>query len=183
MRYFEQLADSVEAPLILYNMPATVGVSIPLDIARELSQHPNIVGMKDSEENIIRMEQCIDQWKDCDNFVYYLGRADQSAKALLKGADGIVPSLGNIFPGYYHQLYKAALNGKREEVFRLQELTDRITLIYLENKQLNRALPVLKVLMSAQGLCEPHTLPPMCDIAPDEQSRLIKQFRNLMASL
>ena len=45
--YFEQLAEKVPGPLMIYNIPATVHMSIPLDVIDALSQHPNVVGLKD----------------------------------------------------------------------------------------------------------------------------------------
>ena len=47
--YFERLADGIKGPLMIYNMPATTGMSLPLDVIDALSQRPNVTGLKDSE--------------------------------------------------------------------------------------------------------------------------------------
>ncbi len=180
VRFFEQLADAIEMPLVLYNMPAMVGGAIPLDIAERLSQHPHIVGMKDSERDIERIDRSIEMWKDRKDFSFYLGWAAQSAHSVLLGADGIVPSTGNFVPDLFQKLYLAAAEGNEEEAHRLQDLTDEISLIYQKGRQLNTSLPALKVLMSEYGLCEPHAMPPMYNIVQDEQVQLKAQLRAIL---
>ncbi|WP_258105747.1 dihydrodipicolinate synthase family protein [Marinoscillum sp. MHG1-6] len=182
-RFFTQLADAIDCPVVLYNMPAMVGERIPLDVADHLSQHPNIVGMKDSERDPERIDTSIGMWKDREEFAFYLGWAAQSAHSVLLGADGIVPSTGNFVPELFKQLYDAAKAGNHEEAHRLQELTDQISLIYQKDRKLNTSLPALKVLMSELGLCKPHAMPPMYDIAPDEQEALKSQLRTQLANI
>ena len=52
LRYYEALADAIPGPLILYNIPPTTHISIPLEVIEKLSYHPNIVGVKDSEGDV-----------------------------------------------------------------------------------------------------------------------------------
>ena len=58
--YYRTLADSIKGPLMLYNILATTHMSIPVDVIRRLADHPNIVGLKDSERDLERMAQCIE---------------------------------------------------------------------------------------------------------------------------
>ena len=58
-RYFEQLADAIPLPLIIYNIPATTHSSVPLQIIDDLSYHSNIIGLKDSEENVERLHESL----------------------------------------------------------------------------------------------------------------------------
>lgn len=176
-RFFEQLADAIDCPLMIYNMPAMVGESISLEVADRLSQHPNIVGMKDSERNIDRINTSMEMWKDREDFGFYLGWAAQSAHCVLNGADGIVPSTANFVPALFKNLYDAAVKGDKDESFRLQELTDDISLIYQKDRKLNSSLPALKVLMSELGLCQPHAMPPLYNIVQDEQQQLRNHLR------
>ena len=66
--FFESLADKLPAPLMIYNIPATTKVSIPLDIVGKLSEHPNIIGIKDSEQSIERIDSLAERFKDQENF-------------------------------------------------------------------------------------------------------------------
>ena len=63
-RYFQQLADAVPLPLLIYNIPSTTHHSIPLDIIDELSHHPNIAGTKDSERNEERLKESLRLWSN-----------------------------------------------------------------------------------------------------------------------
>ena len=92
--YYKNLADNIKGPLMLYNIKATTHMSIPVEIIRRLSMHPNIVGLKDSERDLERMEACISISKGREDFAYFCGWAAQSAHSLELGADGIVPSTG-----------------------------------------------------------------------------------------
>ena len=55
--WFRSLLTGLEGPLILYNMPSTTNVSIPLEVVEQLIGHPNLAGIKDSENNLKRLEE------------------------------------------------------------------------------------------------------------------------------
>lgn len=170
--YYLSLADAVEAPLMLYNILATTHMSIPVDIVRELSAHPNIVGLKDSERDLDRMAQCIAIAREQQGFAYFCGWAAQSAHALATGADGIVPSTGNYVPQLFRQLYEAAICGDTAEANRLQTLTDGIARIYQEGRTLGQSLAALKVMMQTKGLCEPWMLMPLTRLSAEEEQTI-----------
>ena len=92
--YCEQLAEACPKPLIFYNIPATTGYSIPLALLEQLSYHPNIAGLKDSERDQNRLDQALALWKNREDFVHLTGWAAMSVYALKNGSDGIVPSTG-----------------------------------------------------------------------------------------
>lgn len=183
IKFFTQLADHIACPLILYNMPAMVGERISLEVADELSHHPYIVGMKDSERDPVRIDNSIELWKNRDDFGFYLGWAAQSAYSLLKGADGIVPSTANFVPKLFKELYEAARSGDADTAYKLQELTDEISLIYQKNRKLNTSLPALKVLMEALNLCNSYVIPPMYNIVQDEQLKLKTQIGDILKKI
>lgn len=132
LTYFENLANQVPCPLIIYNMPATVKISIPLGVLEELSYHPYIVGTKDSERDKIRLDQSIALWKDRSDFAHLLGWAAQSAYALKQGCDGIVPSTGNFVPQLYVDLYQSSLKEEFDKAESLQQLTNELSLLVLK---------------------------------------------------
>ena len=84
-KYFEQLAAAINGPMIIYNIPATTHMSIPLPVIDELSHHDNIVGSKDSERSEQRLLESISLWKDREDFSHFVGWAAKSAEALLNG--------------------------------------------------------------------------------------------------
>ena len=161
LKYFTTLANSISLPLFIYNIPATTHMSIPLPVIDELSTHKNIVGIKDSERSEERMSRSLQLWKDRQDFHYMLGWAAKSADALLNGADGLVPSTGNLYPEIYADMIKAFENGDKDKMYAMQKLSDDYGALYQANRTLGESLHALKLLMKEKGLCEEYMMPPL----------------------
>jgi 4-hydroxy-tetrahydrodipicolinate synthase len=172
--YYKTLADCITGPLMLYNILATTHMSIPVDVVRRLADHPNIVGLKDSERDLDRMAACIDIAKGRDDFAYFCGWAAQSAHSLELGGNGIVPSTGNYVPDMFRQLFDAAVAGDMATANRLQDETNEIAKIYQKDRTLGQSLTALKVMMQTKGLCEPWMLMPLTRL-PLEEEQTIKE--------
>ena len=170
--YYLKLADSIKGPLMLYNIAATTHMSIPVDVVERLSRHQNIVGLKDSERDMERMEQCIAIAKNREDFTYFCGWAAQSARSLELGGNGIVPSTGNFVPGMFRKLYDAAITGDMETAYRLQEETNEIAKIYQAGRTLGQSLTALKVMMQTRGLCTPDMLMPLTRLTKEEEEEI-----------
>lgn len=177
LTYFQKLADAVPLPLILYNIPAVTHTSIPLEVADQLSHHPNIVGIKDSERDMLRFNRSLEMWKDREDFVHLVGWGAQMAYGLENGSAGIVPSAGNLTPGLYVQLYQAALSGNNERVQQFQTLTMQVADLYQQGRNLSGSLAALKVLMNELDLCESEVLPPLAPLPEDEERTLRAAFQ------
>jgi dihydrodipicolinate synthase/N-acetylneuraminate lyase len=161
IKYYEQLADNIPCPLFIYNNPFTTKISIPLEIIDQLSYHSNIAGVKDSERGMERLDHSIKLWKYRADFVFLAGWAEQSAYALLNGAEGIVPGAGNLIPGYYRDLYELTVKGKDKEAYDLQDKINQISELCMKDRNISESIPVLKTMMSAYGLCQHFVAPPM----------------------
>jgi dihydrodipicolinate synthase/N-acetylneuraminate lyase len=179
LRYFEKLADAVKGPLMIYNIPATTHMSIPLEVVDKLSPHENIVGLKDSERSDERLSRSIELWKDRDDFSHLLGWAARSAKAILAGSDGLVPSTGNFDPGIYRKLYDAARKQDVATAMQLQDLSDQLGNLYQQGRSLGESLWALKIVMNELGLCEPVVMPPLYEMEFREAEELRKKFHEL----
>ena len=177
--YYKTLADCITGPLMLYNILATTHMSIPVDVIRKLADHPNIVGLKDSERDLERMAQCIDIAKGRDDFAYFCGWAAQSAHSLELGGNGIVPSTGNYVPDMFQQLFDAVVAGDMKKANRLQEETNEIAKIYQKDRTLGQSLTALKVMMSTKGLCEPWMLMPLTRLSAADEQTIIHQLANI----
>lgn len=180
--YFEKLVEHVPGPLMLYNIPMTTGVSIPLELIDRLSHHSAIIGLKDSLRDIDRMKQAVDLWKGREDFAYLTGCTALSSKALTMGADGIVPSVGNIVPDLFNKLYHAVLNGNMEQAEQCQKRSDKIAELFQKNRGLSESLPMLKAIIHLLGFCGPKVLPPLRDITSD-QLKALKEDMSLMGLL
>ncbi|RVT78530.1 dihydrodipicolinate synthase family protein [Flavobacterium sufflavum] len=164
LNYFNQLASAVSLPLIVYNMPMTTNMSIDLEIVDTLSKHPNIVGYKESERGEERMAKAIGLWKYRENFSYLLGWAVKSYEGMLLGADGLVPSTGNLTPQLYNTIYESVLSGNNEAAQKAQEKSDAISKVYQENQIVTNAIPILKTMLAHYNLCKNEVLLPMIKV-------------------
>ena len=173
--YFKTLAERINFPMMVYNIPSTTKMSIPVEVVNELSKVKHICGFKDSERDEARMEQCVKLFKDREDFSYFLGYAAISAKALQIGADGLVPSTGNFAPGMFRAMWESAEAEQWQKVEQLQLETDEIAKIYQSGRTLGNSLQALKVMMSVQGLCQPYALPPLTDLGVAEQKEIINE--------
>lgn len=166
--YYTALADHSVLPVMLYNILATTHLSIPVEAVRKLAAHPNIVGLKDSERDLERMEQCIAVRNEAEDFAYFCGWAAQSAHSLELGADGIVPSTGNFVPAHFQKLYEAAVAGNMEEANRLQTLTDEMAKVYQQGRPLGKQLAALKCIMQGIDLCSTEMFAPLTELTEEE---------------
>lgn len=179
-KYFESLADAINGPLIIYNIPATTHMSIPLEIIDELSHHPNIVGTKDSERGESRLNESTAMWAKRKDFSHFVGWAAKSAHALLNGSDGLIPSTGNLHPGLYQDLHEAALTATPELAFKYQRYSDLIGDLYQSGRTLGESLWALKVLMEEYDLCKANVLPPLLPQCPETAQKLKKSLYDLI---
>ena len=177
--FYSYLADNIKGPLMMYNIKATTQMTIPLEVVLELSQHPNIWGLKDSERDAERMKTCIETYKNRDDFSYFCGWGAQSFGSLQLGADGIVPSTGNIVPEMYGELYKSALESDWDECRKWQDATDKVASVYQKDKTLGESLAALKVLMKSIWVCETNMMPPLTKLSEVHESIILQQFKNI----
>lgn len=175
--YYNNLADALPVPLMLYNITITTHMSIPLEIIERLSHHPNIVGLKDSENDVERMEKALNMFVGRNDFAYFCGCAANSARALKLGADGIVPSVGNFMPKAYANLFEAGVRGDEIEAERLQQLTIEIGKINTKGLTLGESLAGLKVIMKLCGLCEEYMLMPLTELSADVAERIRTEIK------
>ena len=175
--YYKDMADTLTVPLMLYNITITTHMSIPMNIIERLSHHPNIVGLKDSENNVPRLEEALKLFADREDFAYFCGCAANSAVALKNGADGIVPSVGNYLPKIYQDLYEAGVRGDMEKAEELQQKTIEIGKINTAGLTLGESLAGLKIIMNEAGLCETNMLPPLTKLNAETEERIRREAR------
>lgn len=178
--YYRQLADYSKIPVMIYNILATTHMSIPLDVIKRLADHPNIVGLKDSERDLERMQLCIEFAQSREDFSYFCGWAAQSFYSLTLGGDGIVPSTGNFTPGMFRKLYESATSGDLGTAQQLQVSTNDISKIYQAGRTLGQSLTALKVMMQTDGLCTPDVLPPLTRLSEAEENEIAMKARGVV---
>jgi len=96
MLYYRSVADRSKIPLIIYNWPQTTGVDIPADAVAALSEHPNIIAIKESSGNLEKVMQMIREVKH--GFQVLIGSAPTLWPSLLMGACGAILAYADAAP-------------------------------------------------------------------------------------
>jgi len=105
-------------PILIYNMPACTGVDLAAETVVELAQHPNIVGIKDSSGNVVKLGDIIRAAPSTFNVL--AGSASFFYPTLVLGAVGVVAALANIAAEQCYRIYCYAQEGRHEEARQLQ---------------------------------------------------------------
>lgn len=111
--HHKAIAEAVDIPQILYNVPGRTAVDMLPETVERLSQIPNIIGIKEATGNIERIKDIISRCgKD---FEVYSGDDATAMEAILAGARGDISVTANLAPAEMHEMCTAALNGEREK--------------------------------------------------------------------
>jgi 4-hydroxy-tetrahydrodipicolinate synthase len=179
--YYAALADRVPGPLVLYNIPSTTHMSIPIDVVEALSDHPKVIGLKDSQNDASRLDAVLQRLGGRADFAVLVGVTTLSAKALALGADGFVPSVGNLVPDLCQQLYECGVRGDASAAARMQQVVNQATGVYRAGRTLTQSLGALKAAMGALSLCGPDVLPPLRPLDSAEQETVRSEYRRWRA--
>ncbi len=107
--HYNYIADRVDAPIIVYNVPSRTGVNIKPETYLELAKHPNIVAAKEANGDISSVLKTISLCGD--NLTIYSGNDDQTVPMMSLGAKGVISVISNILPTEFHNLTAACLAG------------------------------------------------------------------------
>jgi 4-hydroxy-tetrahydrodipicolinate synthase len=108
-RHFKAIAEAVDIPTILYNVPGRTVCDMSNDTALRLAQVPNIVGIKDATGNLERGADLIRRAPK--GFAIYSGDDGTALPLMLMGGDGVISVTANVAPRAMHEMSTAALGG------------------------------------------------------------------------
>jgi 4-hydroxy-tetrahydrodipicolinate synthase len=174
--YFEALVDRSPGPLMLYNISNTTHMTIPLEVVEALSHSPKVVGIKDSDSNLPRLQDLLDRLGSRQDFSILVGVTSLSAQALALGADGLVPSAGNLVPGLCQELYASGIKAESTAAEDCQRRLDGLGALLRDGYSLAQSLGRLKAAMGALSLCDAYVLPPLLTPSAAQQSDVRHEF-------
>ena len=125
--FFKEVADESPLPVFLYSVPLVTAYSLPLEAIWELAHHPNVVGMKDSSGDAIRIQGILAGLGD--NFALYNGSAAAVTLSLAAGAHGVILAAANYVPRLALEVVAAALDtppGDMKKQHRLSAANDGV---------------------------------------------------------
>ncbi len=118
VRHFLEVANNVDLPMMLYNVPSRTGMTISIDAYKELAKHPNIVSTKEASGDISHIAKVA---AACgDSLDIYSGNDDQIVPIMSLGGKGIVSVAANIAPKVIHDIAALYLDGKIKESSEMQ---------------------------------------------------------------
>ena len=135
IRHFNHIADNVNTPIVLYNVPSRTGCNILPTTYAELCKHPNIVATKEANGDIAALAATINLCGD--NLTYYTGNDDQITPFLSLGGSGAISVISNIMPRETHDICAKFFAG---DIAGSRDL--QIRLIYLINALFSDVNPI-----------------------------------------
>jgi len=179
--YYMALVEQIPGPLMLYNIPRTTHMSIPVEVVERLSRHPKIIGLKDSENNAARLGAVMETLGGRSDFAIFAGVSALSARALSLGADGMVPGPAHLVPDLCYRLYESGSQGDVARAEGYQQQVNRVARIYVRNRTLGQSLAALKAAMGALDLCGPDVLPPLRPLDAAQREAVRREFLEWLA--
>lgn len=162
-QHFKAIAEAVDLPMVLYNVPGRTVADMAHATVLRLAQVPGIVGIKEATGNIERALWLIKE-KPAD-FALYSGDDATCVALMLCGGQGNVSVTANIAPAQMHEMCKAALAGDVRRAMDIQ-----ISLLPLHKHLFVEANPIpLKWAMARMKLCGPTLRLPMTPLEPSNQ--------------
>ena len=131
IRHYEYIADRVDLPIILYNVPSRTGVSFTAETYRHLSQNPQFNGVKEASGNFSLLAHT--RFLCGDDFYIWSGNDDQVVPMMALGAKGVISVASNLIPEVMVKMTKLCLDNDFEAASKLQiKYMDLIDALFLE---------------------------------------------------
>lgn len=160
LKHYEYIADRVELPIILYNVPSRTGVSFTAETYKTLSENPKFNGVKEASGNFSLLAHT--RYLCGDDFYIWSGNDDQVVPMMSLGAKGVISVVCNIMPELMVNMSHACLEGDFEKAGKLQiEYMDFIDSLFIEVNP----IPI-KCAMNLVGMEAGSLRLPLCDMSP-----------------
>ncbi len=170
-QHFKAIAQAVDLPMVLYNVPGRTVADMQHDTVMRLSEVPGIVGIKEASGNIERAQWLIRQTPE--HFAVYSGDDPTAVALMLCGGQGNVSVSANIAPRLMHELCMAAMQGDVKAAMDIQ-----FKLLPIHKNLFLEANPIpVKWAMARLGLCGPTLRLPMTPLASQLESTLEAALR------
>lgn len=167
--HFTAVADAVNIPVVLYDVPSRTGMTIEPSTLEELAKHPNISALKDATGDFAhfsRLQAVVD-----DSFAFYSGNDDLALPYFAQGGHGIISVLANALPNEYQELYEKAQTSPQEALTIHQTLFPLVDALGVDVNP----IPI-KVLVSQIGFGEYAVRLPLVPLEQTETDKITTLF-------
>ena len=172
IEHFRVIAEAVNVPIIVYNVPSRTGCNIEPQTVKQLSSIPNIVAIKEASGNISQIAEIA---RICPNdFVIYSGNDDHIVPVLSLGGQGVITVVGNILPKQTSQLVHEYLSGNTAKALEMQlQMNGVVKSLFIENNP----IPVKKA-MHLLNLCSGELRLPLINMQENTTKALKNELQN-----
>jgi 4-hydroxy-2-oxoglutarate aldolase len=164
--HYQRVADASPIPVLLYSVPQFTGVALEAPEVAALSQHPNIIGIKDSSGNVQRVGEVIAATRPA--FQVLVGSASTMYPSLMVGARGAILALANALPEKCVALYNFAHRGQLEKARELQQLLVKASKLIVSEA----GIAGVKFVMDQRGYRGGIPRPPLLPLTDEVKKRL-----------
>ena len=173
-QHFSRVAQSIDIPIILYNVPSRTGCNIPYDLAIQLANdYNNIKGIKEAGGNMDAFANLLINRPK--GFKVFSGDDFLSMSANFMGADGCISVIANVIPKDFHDLMTYSIHGEVEKARSLFIKYKRLMdLMFIESNP----IPV-KTALAAMGKIEEVFRLPLCSMEDKNKEMLLNEMKKL----
>ena len=162
-RHYETVADAVDVPIVLYNVPGRTGQNMPDDVVVDLAAHPNVAGVKEASGDINQISRIARRTRD-EDFAVISGDDAITLPLLEVGGTGVISVTANVLPEAMCELVAAHRRGDHDRARALhQDLLPVFDAMFVETNP----IPV-KLALAEEGHCRSDLRLPLSDAVPEE---------------
>jgi 4-hydroxy-2-oxoglutarate aldolase len=166
LRFYRAIADASTVPVFLYSVPSVTAYNLPLELVWRLSRHDNIVGMKDSSGDVVRLQSIIDAAPS--EFILYSGSSRALTAAMAVGCHGAITGSGNYVPELVLQTLEAA----KSDPVKARKLQKRLSAVTADVEA--HGVPGVKAAAKAAGLDPGHPREPLTRLSRGVETSIAK---------
>ncbi len=167
--HYKKLAEEVDLPQVIYNIPSRTGVNMLPETMAKLAEIEQVVGVKEATGDMEQIKKIIELTKD-QNFSVISGNDSDTLEIMRLGGVGVISVASNLVPGKVAKLVKAAESGDVEAAEKIDaELTPLCESLFVETNP----SPV-KMAMNLMGLAAGKPRLPLVELEPENQDKLRK---------
>ena len=165
--HYRQIADTSDHPIILYNVPSRTGVNLESDTTLILSEHSNIMGIKEASGDLKQCERIINSKPD--SFLLLSGNDPETLAILKLGGNGSISVLANYKPEMFGNMVRSYLNKEYEKALKYQnELRE-----YFEWMDLEGNPTSIKTALKTIHLCKKTVRSPLMEGSIDLENKFL----------
>ena len=175
--HYKMLSESVDIPMIVYNVPSRTGTDIDVETIGQVAQLDNIVAIKEANPDLDKVSQTIHKLKslDVDDFLILSGNDNLTLPMISQGCNGVISVVGNVDPARMSEMVKKAIEGDFKRAKDLHyELYDLMKVLFIESN------PVpAKEALNMMGRPAGHVRMPLVPLREESQEKLRKVLLDL----